>query len=87
MNKKAVLFRALSVVATLVMVAVLALDTHIILSEMFGQGQSGSTARAELREEDGDMKTIYLAGGCFWGVQKFFDQFDGVFSTEVGYAN
>ena len=33
------------------------------------------------------MKTIYLAGGCFWGVQKFFDQFDGVLRTEVGYAN
>ena len=33
------------------------------------------------------MSTIYLAGGCFWGVQKFFDQFDGVISTEVGYAN
>ena len=33
------------------------------------------------------MKTIYLAGGCFWGVQKFFDQFDGVLETEVGYAN
>ena len=33
------------------------------------------------------MKTIYLAGGCFWGTQKFFDQFDGVVETEVGYAN
>lgn len=33
------------------------------------------------------MKTIYLAGGCFWGMQRFFDQFDGVISTEVGYAN
>ena len=33
------------------------------------------------------MKTIYLAGGCFWGTQKFFDQFDGVLETEVGYAN
>ena len=33
------------------------------------------------------MKTIYLAGGCFWGVQKYFDQFDGVQVTEVGYAN
>lgn len=33
------------------------------------------------------MKTIYLAGGCFWGMQKFFDQFEGILRTEVGYAN
>ena len=33
------------------------------------------------------MKTIYLAGGCFWGTQKFFDQFEGVKKTTVGYAN
>ena len=33
------------------------------------------------------MKTIDLAGGCFWGMQQFFDQFDGVVRTEVGYAN
>ena len=32
-------------------------------------------------------KTIYLAGGCFWGMQKFFDQFEGILRTEVGYAN
>ena len=37
--------------------------------------------------EDNSMQTIYLAGGCFWGVQKYFDQFDGVLATEVGYAN
>ena len=33
------------------------------------------------------MSTIYLAGGCFWGMQQFFDQFEGVLRTEVGYAN
>ena len=33
------------------------------------------------------MKEIYLAGGCFWGVQKYFDRFGGVALTEVGYAN
>ena len=33
------------------------------------------------------IRTIYLAGGCFWGMQKFFDQFGGVTATEAGYAN
>ena len=33
------------------------------------------------------MDTIYLAGGCFWGLQKYMDQFDGIIETQVGYAN
>jgi peptide methionine sulfoxide reductase msrA/msrB len=33
------------------------------------------------------MKTIYLAGGCFWGVEKYLAQIPGVTQTEVGYAN
>ena len=34
-----------------------------------------------------NMKTIYLAGGCFWGVQGYFDRVPGVKETLVGYAN
>lgn len=33
------------------------------------------------------MKVIYLAGGCFWGVDAYFTNLDGVIKTEVGYAN
>lgn len=32
-------------------------------------------------------KTIYLAGGCYWGVQKYVDQLPGILETEVGFAN
>ncbi|MDR3283430.1 MAG: peptide-methionine (S)-S-oxide reductase MsrA [Candidatus Methanoplasma sp.] len=33
------------------------------------------------------MKTIYLAGGCFWGLEKYVSSIPGVKSTSVGYAN
>ena len=33
------------------------------------------------------MKEIYLAGGCFWGVEHFFNLIDGVTKAEAGYAN
>lgn len=32
-------------------------------------------------------KEIYLAGGCFWGTEKYFSLIPGVLDTEVGYAN
>ena len=33
------------------------------------------------------MKEIYLAGGCFWGVEKYLYQIPGVAYTSVGYSN
>uniref|UniRef100_UPI003AB8FBA0 peptide-methionine (S)-S-oxide reductase n=3 Tax=Veillonellaceae TaxID=31977 RepID=UPI003AB8FBA0 len=32
-------------------------------------------------------RTIYLGGGCFWGLQGYIRQIPGIVSTEVGYAN
>ena len=32
-------------------------------------------------------KTIYLAGGCFWGVQEYYSRLKGVISSISGYAN
>ncbi|CAT04797.1 peptide-methionine (S)-S-oxide reductase [Mesomycoplasma conjunctivae] len=33
------------------------------------------------------MKQIYIAAGCFWGAQAFFDKAKGVISTSVVYLN
>lgn len=33
------------------------------------------------------MATIYLAGGCFWGLEKYLAGVRGVTNTESGYAN
>ena len=32
-------------------------------------------------------KEIYIAGGCFWGVEMYYKNLKGVIDTEVGYAN
>ena len=32
-------------------------------------------------------KTIFLAGGCFWGVQHYLKQINGVLETQTGFAN
>ena len=33
------------------------------------------------------MAEIYLAGGCFWGLEDYFSRIEGVKKTTVGYAN
>ena len=33
------------------------------------------------------LKTIYLAGGCFWGTEHYLKMIDGVVDTCTGFAN
>ena len=38
-------------------------------------------------EPRGNSREIWLAGGCFWGMEKYVSGIPGVVSTSVGYAN
>ncbi|MCI5674764.1 MAG: peptide-methionine (R)-S-oxide reductase MsrB [Ezakiella sp.] len=40
-----------------------------------------------MQMENENIKSIYLAGGCFWGVEAYFDRIDGVVEAINGYAN
>lgn len=33
------------------------------------------------------LKTITVAGGCFWGVEEYYKRLNGIIETNVGYAN
>ena len=35
----------------------------------------------------GDLREIYFAGGCFWGVEEYFSRVPGVVDAVSGYAN
>lgn len=37
--------------------------------------------------EHANLRSLYLAGGCFWGVDAYMARVPGVYATESGYAN
>src|SRR5690625_6358154 len=54
--------------------------------------RTGEVSKINNPNEDLDfskskLETIYFAGGCFWGVDAYFERIFGVFETKSGYAN
>ncbi len=41
----------------------------------------------EYEIKDANKRVIYLAGGCFWGVEHYFQQLPGIGKVTSGYAN
>ena len=49
--------------------------------------QGGKTVKKTEISKDADLHEIYLAGGCFWGVEEYFSRVPGVTDAVSGYAN
>ena len=52
-------------------------------------GNENTTPEKEVTrsdEENKDLETIYLAGGCFWGMEEILRAIPGVCKTEAGYT-
>ena len=49
--------------------------------------EMSETKAGETMEKHKAIKEIYLAGGCFWGLEAYFSRINGVEEVSVGYAN
>ena len=48
--------------------------------------QGGKAVKKTEVSKDADLHEIYLAGGCFWGVEEYFSRVPGVTDAVSGYA-
>ena len=70
--------------------------TFLILTALFGSLQSSltyadnTTSSKEQKmtmESKQEQRIIYLAGGCFWGLEAYMERIQGVTDAVSGYAN
>ena len=55
--------------------------------EMKTTGQDTVTQEGEEMYQDTSKDVVYLAGGCFWGLEALMQSIPGVIDAESGYAN
>lgn len=65
----------------------------IVILTLRGWNSGGDKAPPKINESlskdfsEEDVETIYLAGGCFWGVEAYMERIEGVVHASSGYAN
>ncbi|MDY5731012.1 MAG: peptide-methionine (R)-S-oxide reductase MsrB [Eubacteriales bacterium] len=66
---------------------VLALLCILVAAFNVVQGENNMQVKIQTEVVDSNKRTIYLAGGCFWGVEGYFQKVAGIVDTDTGYAN
>lgn len=56
-------------------------------TEREGERAKDKEGEVPMNVKKENIRTIYLAGGCFWGVEGYFSRIKGVVATDAGYAN
>lgn len=89
------LYMTATIIRRIEIIGIVAMVVFVIFSFFYttaamrkaGGSKSGDPVYAMSTFQDSRYKEIYLAGGCFWGTQAYFDRMMGVVYTNVGYAN
>lgn len=72
-------------IVVLLAALVIAGCTQVRVTQTPGRGVETTSPLTSVGGEG--MATIYLAGGCFWGIEKYMASVPGVANVESGYAN
>jgi peptide methionine sulfoxide reductase msrA/msrB len=92
---RTILWLVLAVVVVLILTACQPIEEELIKEEAEPYGIALEerdkllpyNPNKELEFNEGNLKDIYLAGGCFWGVEAYMLRVYGVFDVTSGYAN
>lgn len=59
----------------------------IIFAGCIKQNENLKINKTKETFDTSDLKTIYFAGGCFWGIEGYMERIYGVYDATSGYAN